>query len=301
MRIVGVLVAYNPKIDTLINNIESYIDDLESLIIVNNSSYSLEEKIYKNYIKNENIKIINLYENFGIAKAQNIGMEMAFSNDIDFVIQMDQDSIFEKNAISELIKSFENLKNSGINIGILGPSIEKYDNCKNKIKIERNIKIGKKIIEIKNKKYKKVKEVISSGTMISKEVYKKNGGMKEELFIDYVDTEYCWRVKKNGFEIFQDLNTSLFHSLGSGKIKYKNKEYIVSAPIRNYYQTRNELYLLKYSYVPLNWKRDSIKRIIRRFFLFHKIMPDGELRKKYIRKGISDFFLKKMGKIDVEF
>ena len=53
MRIVGVLVAYNPKIDTLINNIESYIDDLESLIIVNNSSYSLEEKIYKNYIKNE--------------------------------------------------------------------------------------------------------------------------------------------------------------------------------------------------------------------------------------------------------
>lgn len=107
--------------------------------------------------------------------------------------------------------------------------------------------------------------------------------------------------QKNGFEIYQDLNISLFHSLGSGKTKYKNKEYIISTPIRNYYQTRNELYLLKYSYVPLNWKRDSIKRILKRFFLFHKIMPNGDLRKKYIRKGINDFFSKKMGKIDKEF
>ena len=37
------------------------------------------------------------------------------------------------------------------------------------------------------------------------------------------------------------------------------------------------------------------------FFLYHKIMPDSELRKKYIRKGIKDFFLNKMGRIDREF
>ena len=56
MRVVGVLVAYNPKVDTLMKNIESYIHDLESLIIVNNSNYPLEEKIYESYIKNEKIK-----------------------------------------------------------------------------------------------------------------------------------------------------------------------------------------------------------------------------------------------------
>jgi hypothetical protein len=30
-------------------------------------------------------------------------------------------------------------------------------------------------------------------------------------------------------------------------------------------------------------------------------MPDGDLRKCYIIKGIKDFFSKKMGKIDSEF
>lgn len=298
MKIVGVLIAYNPKINALIKNIDSYINDLESLIIVNNSDYSLEEKINKDY--NGKIKIINFYENLGIAKAQNVGMEKAFLNGADFVIQMDQDSIFNENGILELLKSYHNLKKNGFNIGILGPSVENYNNY-NKEKSNINVKKSKKIIEVENKMYKRVKEIISSGTIISKEVYEKVGGVREELFIDYVDTEYCWRIRKNGFEIYQDLNTSIFHNLGNGKIKYKNKEYIVSAPIRNYYQTRNELFLLKYAYVPLNWKRDSIKRIMRRFFLYHKIMPDSELRKKYIRKGIKDFFLNKMGRIDREF
>ena len=227
-------------------------------------------------------------------------MEKAYNGGADYVLQLDQDSIFEENGVKNLLDSFELLIKNKVKVGILGPSIDIYSNYNKKVTKE---KIGKekRIIVLEDKYYKKVKEVISSGALISKEAYNKNGGVMEELFIDYVDTEYCWRMKNNEFEVIQDLNTRLFHSIGNGKIKYKGKEYIVSAPLRNYYQTRNELYLLKYLYVPLNWKRDVIKRIIRRFFLFHKFMPNGELRKKYIRKGIKDYILNRMGKIDIEF
>ncbi len=44
MKLVGVLIAYNPNIELLEKNINSYMSDLNKLIIVNNSSYSLEKK-----------------------------------------------------------------------------------------------------------------------------------------------------------------------------------------------------------------------------------------------------------------
>ena len=300
MKLVGVLIAYNPNIELLEKNINSYMSDLNKLIIVNNSSYSLEKKIKFSEEVSKKIEIINLFDNMGIAKAQNIGMEKAYNDGADYVLQLDQDSIFEEKGVTNLLSSFESLLKNGIKVGILGPSIDNYSNYNKKTIKEKTIK-EKRMIVIENRYYKKVKEIISSGALISKEAYTKVGGVMEELFIDYVDTEYCWRIKKMGFEVIQDLNVRLFHSIGNGKIKYKGKEYIVSAPVRNYYQTRNELYLLKYQYVPLNWKRDAIKRIIRRVFLFKKIMPDGDLRKCYIIKGIKDFFSKKMGKIDSEF
>ena len=220
MKVVGVLIAYNPNIELLEKNINSYMSDLNKLIIVNNSSYSLEKKIKFSEEVSKKIEIINLFDNMGIAKAQNIGMEKAYNDGADYVLQLDQDSIFEEKGVINLLSSFESLLKNGIKVGILGPSIDNYSNYNKKTIKEKTIK-EKRMIVIENRYYKKVKEIISSGALISKEAYTKVGGVMEELFIDYVDTEYCWRIKKMGFEVIQDLNVRLFHSIGNGKIKYK--------------------------------------------------------------------------------
>ncbi len=295
-KVIAVLVTYNPNEDCLVKDIKSFIFEVDKVIICNNSVSELKIELDLDEKQKEKIEIINFYENLGIAKAQNIGMEKAFKEGADFVLQMDQDSIFEEGSVKRLIDSFYILRAQNINVGIIGGSTLSIDdygkNEKNIIKIRKR----DKVVNINQGICKKVKAIISSGSLIPKDVYDKVGSMMEELFIDFVDTEYCWRIKKYGYEIIQNFGVKMYHQTGSGYVEYRKKKYLISAPIRNYYQMRNELYLLKLSYVPFSWKKNIIKNIYRKLYLFPKIMDNGEKRKKYVLKAIKDYFLGNMGK-----
>lgn len=287
-KVIAVLVAYNPDEECLIKDIESFIGEVDKLIICNNSNFQLEKKVEFSDLVLKKTEIINFYENIGIAKAQNIGMKKAFDDGADFVLQMDQDSIFEKGSVIKLQKTFHNLRKKGINVGILGGAT---------LDIKEQNKKNNECICDEEISCREVKAIISSGSLIPKDVYCTVGDMMEELFIDLVDTEYCWRIKKYGFKIIQNFDIKMYHQTGSGYVEYRGKKYLISAPIRNYYQMRNELYLLKLNYAPFSWKIRIIKNLYRKLWLFPRIMDEGQKRKEYTIRGIKDWKEKRMGKI----
>lgn len=293
-KIIAVLVTYNPNPEYLLKNIESIIDDVEKIIICNNSKGEIIDIVNFSEEQLKKIDTLDFFDNLGIAKAQNIGMKKAYENGADFILQMDQDTILSDNAVIKMKDSFLKLKDNNVNVGIIGGCTSKN------IKIKTSEKMKKRVIEIEGNYYKKIRALISSGSLISREAYEKIGDMMTELFIDHVDTEYCWRMKKYGFEVVQDLQVYMEHQVGSGTINYKGRDYLISSPIRNYYQIRNSLYLLKCGHAPISWKKNEIKIILRHLYIFPKIMDNGDLRKKYMIKGIKDFFKGKMGKIDIE-
>ena len=84
-----VLITYNPNLEELQKNISSYITQVKKVIIVDNSTTTDILPIIKKF---NNIHSILLGDNLGIAKAQNIGIQYAFENGFDFVVEMDQDS-----------------------------------------------------------------------------------------------------------------------------------------------------------------------------------------------------------------
>lgn len=47
------------------------------------------------------------------------------------------------------------------------------------------------------------------------EAYKKIKGFNNELFIDTVDTDFCYRLLLNGYRIIQLKNIYLDHQLGN--------------------------------------------------------------------------------------
>lgn len=289
-KIIAVLVTYNPQKEHLLENIKSILNDVNKIIICNNSSVELKEIIgFSDELLNR-IQIIDFLDNLGIAEAQNVGFKIAYESGADYILQMDQDTIMPNRGVIELYNSYLTLRNNGIKIGIIGGVVSQNS---------KNIKM-KKIIQINGKLYKEKKAIISSGSLISRDVYEKVGGMMSKLFIDHVDTEYCWRIKKYGFSVIQDLQVVMEHQIGNGTLSYKGRDYLVSSPIRNYYQIRNSLYLLGCKYAPFSWKKNEIKIIIRHLIIFPKIMDNGELRKKYMYKGIKDFIMGKMGRIDKE-
>ncbi|MDN5093706.1 glycosyltransferase family 2 protein [Aliarcobacter butzleri] len=282
----SILVAYNPIIEELNQAVDSLKKQTDIVIVCNNSDYDVG-------FEYEQVKVFNFGENLGIAKAQSIGMKWAFENGADFILQMDQDSIPNDDLVVKLLECYEELSQSGYKIGLVGSQNYDKDSLKDSIP-----KIDKGNL-LKNIKYIKINQLISSGTIISKECYDVVGGMDDDLFIDAVDYEYCWRAIKQGFIVIKNLDAKIAHKFGNGTKRIFGIEIIIPSPIRHYYQYRNLLLLITRTYVSNYWKITNFGKQFLKLIFLPLIFDRKKERFMYICKGIKDGILRKKGRIDI--
>ena len=287
-KIYTVLVAYNPAIEHLKKSIDLLLQQTDKVIICNNSEMDINLDI-------ESIITFNFKENLGIAKAQNIGMEWAFSNGADFILQLDQDSLIAPDMVKNLISTYKKLLSLGLSPGFVGPIEQDIDSYEvNKKRFSTGQKIDNDIWA--------VKETISSGGLIPKHAYTKIGGNDERLFIDLVDIEFCWRLQANDLGVYVTKKATLLHKLGNGKksviLNYRIDDH---SAIRYFYQTRNLLLSMAYPHAPLRWKMTAIPRVIRNFILSFFLFDNGKERSWYILKGIQAAILSRYGKFQKNY
>lgn len=223
IRILGVVVLYNPD-ESIINNISLFINQIDSLIIFDNSTKD-NSSLLKN-ILSPRVRYIANKKNLGVAAALNYSVKIGLSEEFTFLFTIDQDSRVPPNMVERLIDFFS-ISNR---IAIVSP-------------FHLNV-IGNKYPS--NLDYEFVDSVMTSGNLISLQIFKIIGEFDEKLFIDYVDIEYCFRIKKNGFLIVQVNLISLLHNEGNvnpKKIFTKTFFPYNFTPIRYFYKTRNLLYL----------------------------------------------------------
>ena len=284
-KIYAILVAYNPQDDELSLAVDRLKLQTDIVVVCNNSDYDVE-------FEDEKVKVFNFRDNLGIAKAQSIGMKWAFENGADFIVQMDQDSIPDDKLVLNLIQCYDELSEKGYKIGLVGP--QDFDKDTKELNKAR-LKKGK---NIEDTMYVSLEHTLSSGSLVPKNIYKLVGGMDDELFIDAVDSEYCWRIRKNGFLVIKNNNALLAHKLGDGKIKILGFLNVgVPSPIRHYYQVRNILLLFRRDYVPSYWKYSGVIKILFKLVVYPFTLKQGYTRFKYILKGIKDGILNIGGKI----
>lgn len=277
----GIVVLYNPE-ETIIDNITSYLDNIEKLYIVDNSESKNHELFNKIVTISEKCIYINNKGNQGIAHALNVGAKLAIENGADWLLTMDQDSSFTQGSLVKLIDWIEN--NDIHDVGIISPSHH----------------INNSYIE-ENKTIIQVDTVMTSGNLLNLKAYQRVGGFLDKLFIDYVDNEYCLRLKINNYKILQLTNATLKHSLGNIKsftLFNKTIYYTNHNHIRRYYIARNSLYVCsiykKYfkNYCDNEQKRNIINILKIIFF------EESKLQKiHYIIKGILHFYQNKFGKL----
>ena len=151
--------------------------------------------------------------------------------------------------------------------------------------------------------FSEMKIAITSGSLMNLKVFYKIGPFIEDLFIDYVDFEYCLRLKKNKYQILQVKSAQIYHQLGELKLHkfFFKKIYVTNhSPTRYYYRTRNRLYVVrKYLNVFPSF-------VIRDFLIFFneliKIIfyEKNKIKKmKMILFGIRDFMKNNYGKYDI--
>ena len=244
-NVVAVVVLYNPN-RLVIKNILTYHSFLENIVVVDNSETANEE-ILNDLKKMLKIHLIVNQENKGIATALNQGIQKAILLGGEWILTMDQDSYFEGDMLKNYFKLFDDL-NDKVKIAALGPNYEKENSLEQIIKVEN---------------------LITSGTLLNADVFKKIKGYDEKLFIDEVDNDYCYRAQLEGYDLYQCNNIFMNHALGNKKqitsIFGSKKTRILHSPIRLYYIVRNSLYMSeKYKNVfPIAIKKTNRDVIVR--------------------------------------
>lgn len=220
MHLSAVVVWYNPT-NKEKENINSYIKYVDKLYIVDNSE---KENAFEN---NKKIHYVFNGENLGIAKALNIGADLALKEKYDWLLTMDQDTSFKNDDVKKI---FEYIKNNDMkNIGIVSPWHDtKLHIQKPKEEIDYPI------------------DVMTSGNFLNLKILKKIGGFKDEYFIDGVDIEYCLRLKKYNYKVMRLNKFSIKHNLGNISYKHFFKKELLCLNhnyLRVYYRVRNYNYI----------------------------------------------------------
>ncbi len=253
-NILAVIVSYNPdnSIIKLYNSIKEQVDEL---IIVDNASTEEESRKILEELS-QKLKIIYNNKNLGIATALNQGAKYAIENEYKWLLTLDQDSEFFPHTYETLLASYKNMPDKD-DVMLIAPKYkerqcimynvqctikdnDKERQCTINDKMTKDLKIRKE----SNVLWKEVILNLTSGSLIKTESFKKIGFFDEKLFIDQVDNDYCYRLKKAGYKTKIAQNILFLHKLGNSK---KKLWFIITnhSPIRRYYLARNSTTMLK--------------------------------------------------------
>ncbi|RII29170.1 MAG: glycosyltransferase family 2 protein [Geobacter sp.] len=256
-RSAGIVVLYHPKLDAL-QNILSWSEQIDRVYAVDNSEQ--QDSQFRDLLTGlDNLTYLPQEGNLGVAAALNIGAKRAISEGYEWLLTMDQDSKATSGMVSEMLIA---VQPEGLEItGIISPF--------------HATKAG--MTPAADKAVEDVLTVMTSGNLLNLNCYMTAGPFLDELFIDFVDNEYCLRLKSMGFRVVRVNTARLEHHLGD-ITDHSWKGRIVSVsnhpPLRRYYMARNRFYILeKYREIFPDYCKAEMEKFrgeIKGIFLFEK-------------------------------
>ncbi len=237
-----IILNWNGKKDTIecldsVRKIE-YLN-FKIILVDNASTDGSVEYIEKQYPE---ITIIQNKENMGFTGGNNVGIRKALQTDAKYFLLLNNDTIVDKNLITECVTEFQ--KNESV--GIIGPKVVYYNNPENIwcAGCSYNEVIGRSVMygTFSKKKDFEKEEIVDwisfCVVMIKREVVEKIGVLDDDFFSSYEDLDFCLRAKKAGYLCAYTPNTVVKHKIARDWGGLDNPVYI-------YYQVRNALLCMK--------------------------------------------------------
>lgn len=271
------IVLYNPDIERLKRNINSISKQVDKVWLIDNGSDNHID-IEKIAFVFDNIILIHNLENLGIATALNQLCSNAEEEGYKWVLTLDQDTIVPANMISIMTKYLDD------DIGIVCPAVN-YEGSRKKIISDSEIEYPY--------------ACMTSASLTNIVAWRNVGGFRDDYFIDFVDNEFCMKLKINGYKILRVNKCIIDHQLGESRI-YKllgiiTIRFFKHSDLRFYYITRNNKSFIKEYSSHLNVKKEYCKLL----FIISRAILFSENRKntvQYIRAGWLDAKKNNLGK-----
>lgn len=222
-----VLVNYNGKrwIDKCLSSLKSQtFKNFEIIFVDNGSTDNSLEYLTDNY-NLDNLKIVKSPTNTGFATGNNLGID---NSNGEIILLMNNDAWVDQSFIAELYAFYNNSK-----LDVVAPIEVDYDSNINRTQgneYQSTLDVFGHCYFIQNPSEKdKNKLLFLSGAciMFSKKLYEDTGGLDNDFFMYFEDTDWFWRLNlyDKKFNFARDI---LFHHYYSGtttsaeRIKYRS-------------------------------------------------------------------------------
>lgn len=193
MRVLAIIITYYPERDLLIENVNAIYDRVDRLLIWENTPTS--ERLDYRFLTKSKIEYCGDSIN-SISHALNYAWRYAHDNGYDFLLTMDQDSVFKN--FDQYLKTV--LEFQSHNECLMGPMISRYSET-----TPSSI-----ISEIGNNSH-----LITSGMLIPVSLLCEIKGFCEDFRIEAVDVDLCVRVRNAGRKIYLNSNGVLVQRFGA--------------------------------------------------------------------------------------
>lgn len=279
-RVGAVVVSYHPEPELLSALLRALSPQVAQIVVVDNGSPREQLAAAQGApsllaADPQNVQWQLLGDNLGIAAAHNRGLAPLLAQGMDFVLLFDQDSEPRPDMVAQLLAAHRHLTAAGQRVGALGPV--PVDRVQGRwghfVRMVRGW--PRQIHARAGQDALAVDFLISSGCLLPAPVLADVGLMNEGLFIDHVDTEWCFRAMARGWRLFAIPPAQLLHALGEHTVRIwlgRWRHVPVHSPLRGYYILRNTLLMLRTCPMSWAWRLGHLLRLAQ-FLVFFSLGP----------------------------
>lgn len=256
----AIIVAYHPDGD-LPARLSRILPQVGAAIIVDNTPSEAASTMLRELSAWPALTVVFNRENLGMARALNIGVQHALAHGYAWALLLDQDTQVDEDMVEKLLATRESFPQD--QLAVIGSRFRdthgrSTEPCR---------------LDSSGEHWEEVESVITSGSLLSLKAHALIGPFRNEFFIDYVDTEYCFRARAAGYRVIETRRPLMSHTVGAptphrlmGTTKWTTNH----SADRRYYIARNNTVLLR-EYGTRNGGSWRLKSIIRCFRLCKRI------------------------------
>lgn len=216
-----------------LNRIRSQVS---RVIVIDNTDEGRSTAPLLDIQESADLEIIRNNDNLGVGAALNQGLTRAKELLYPWVIMFDQDTWVTPDLVNTLSEIYK-LQSDPELVAIIGCSFE-----------DKNLGLSAHENSVDGPLFMETQTVITSGSLISTDIFALAGPFRSDFFIDFVDHEYCLRLRRLGYKIVVSAKPLMIHALGHAtKFRFATGIGVFSivltnrSPLRRYFMTRNGL------------------------------------------------------------
>lgn len=233
----AIMVTYHPDAG-VVDRIARLAAQIPHLLIIDNSQPAcalLDTSLPSG------VEVVHNQENLGIATALNTGMKWSLSQNFDWTLTFDQDTVIKTELLPVLARIHSILPDPA-KIALIGCNFtDVYGQSQPHFDLAP---AGTPYIEGRT--------FITSGSLLNNHAYRTCGPFMDLLFIDGVDNEYCLRARAAGFRVYITREELICHPVGQRTVnRFMGRRFMTGnhPPFRRYFMARNRILVLRHHWL----------------------------------------------------